>query len=349
MRVLHLPHNHASFTLGLMEGARAMGHEALAHTRESAFSEAAGSLSGSRFSVWREARRADMLVFMYGSSLWDPGFRRHFLLDLPTYPKHQPRVMVFQGSDARLAYPEVVAHSREFEIAMGADLPDGTPGGVIGSDEIDRKRAKITKAARHCDRLLAANPDLLDGMPEESRFIPYPHFGPTFPAPKRREGPLRVLHMATSRVLKGSGLIESALRAASERAGIEADVRVRIPRADALAALEACDVLVDQVGLGWYGYQAVEALARGKPVLCRLDPHHFAEHVGESPEACGFVNVEPNTLADALVELFDDEDRRLALGRAGQKFANGFHDARRVVEQAYGDLLDTAERRARHG
>jgi len=219
---------------------------------------------------------------------------------------------------------------------MGQTLPELTPFGAIGPDERARKEAKIAKAARHSKRIIAVNPDLLSGLPEDARYMPYPYSGKTFGTAARRQGRLRVLHLATNRILKGTPAIEAACAKLSD---IDTRILVKVSRKTALEALDWCDLLIDQVGLGWYGYQAVEALARGKPVLCRIDSQDWDRHVGVPPERCGLIHVETGTIMDALTRLAENPKLAQALGCAGQSFVARVHDPVTVVRNAYGDLM----------
>ena len=326
--MFHIPTNHGSLLDGLLKGASGLGAKAEAFAPRTRYARGHG---GPRLHALVRARRADLVVCAYGSSLYDPPLRSHFLLDLPLYRRS---VVIFQGSDARQHYPMEVADSR---LASGGDaLPALTPWGVIGTDEVVRKQAKIAKAARHSERLIAVNPDLLAHLPDTARYMPYPYSGADFPEPELRRGEgLRVLHLATNPILKGTPLIREAI----EGRGVELRVLEKVDKASADAALGACDVLIDQVGLGWYGYQAIEALARGVPVVCRLDPKEWQRHVGRPPEACGFIAAGVEELGDAVERLRDPELRR-EIGRAGQKFVADVHDPVTVVRNAYGDLID---------
>jgi|GEM_PF-3072668 len=335
--IFHLPYNHGSLLDGLQAGARALGYTTDGFAPGSAYSGRVGNHR--RVITFLKAQRSQTIVFTYGSSLFDPSFRHHFLLDLPFYLAN--RVMLFQGSDLRLSYPSEIEISREKEISLGHTLPETTPGGIIAADEQDRKRARLAKAVRYCDRILAVNPDLVRIDPTNITYMPYPYITQHIPKPPLRPQStqkINVAHLSTNRVLKGTGLIEDVL-SSLPKDRFETRVCVQVTKSKAQQTLEWCDVLVDQIGLGWYGFQAVEALAIGKPVICRLNIEDWEKHIGGTPQESGFINAHHASLREALIELSSNTQQIYELGRRGQEFVKREHDAKRVVESAYGDIL----------
>src|SRR5262249_5945709 len=138
------------------------------------------------------------------------------------------------------------------------------------------------------------NPDLLIHLPREtSSFLPYAISDPlagldlgSEPEPDQSR-PLHFVHMSTNPLLKGTGLIESALARARDELGITYEIVVREPRPQALRKVRAADYLIDQLVLGWYGGAAVEAMLMGVPVVCNVDERSRslapAELVAELP------------------------------------------------------------------
>jgi hypothetical protein len=83
--------------------------------------------------------------------------------------------------------------------------------------------------------------------------------------------------------------------------------------------LASCDLLVDQLFMGWYGLLAIEGMALGKAVVCHLRPD-FAQ------PGCPVVDATAETLVDVLRPLIADPGRRAALGPEGQAWARARHD-----------------------
>ena len=218
--ILHLPYNQGNFVSSLQYAERELGATSMSAAPSNIFTEPPDLLltedhwrSLKTIRTYFRARRMNILVFNYGASLFNVPFRRWFLLDLPFYPENQKKIMFFQGSDARIAYGEHIEESRHFEKSLGNVLAPATKDGFITQEEISLKQEKADKIDRYIDRIFYFNPDLSTGLPRRAKFIPYP-FLPTSQSPILkidRERPLRVLHLSTNRVLKGTGLIERAL------------------------------------------------------------------------------------------------------------------------------------------
>ena len=89
--------------------------------------------------------------------------------------------------------------------------------------------------------------------------------------------------------------------------------------------LAGCDILVDQLHMGWYGLLAIEGLAEGKPVIAYLRDE-FRAREPDLP----VVNAEPATLVEALRALVQDPTQRQQRGALGPAFVRRVHDTRVV-------------------
>lgn len=348
--ILHLPYNQGNFVASMQKAERALGASSASAARLNPFvnpPDIALPSSywpiGPWFALYRKAKRQDILGFNYGSSLVDIGSRRFFLLDLPFYAKAQRKFVIFQGSDVRIKYRDAIKQSREYEMSLGYKLENTTKDGFIPPDEIKLKRKKVSKINLHVDRLFYFNPDLAQGLPKRAKFLPYPFLSPvqkpTHLRPKDRA--LRVLHLSTNRVLKGTGLIEKAIKAAQSHAEFDVKICVRVPREEAMKALNWADVLIDQVGLGWYGMQAVEALSLGKVVICSIDQSHWEQHMPDYiDKPSGILNATHETLAEKLVQLSKKNDLYEVLSQAAPAFVKDVHDPVKIVKAAYGDWIN---------
>ena len=76
------------------------------------------------------------------------------------------------------------------------------------------------------------------------------------------------------------------------------------------------------------GVFAIECMALGKPVLCRID-EHFIKYYPDLP----VVNTDPDTLYDNLKMLIKDHDLRIDIGKRSRIFVEETHDARKIAEQ----------------
>jgi hypothetical protein len=177
--------------------------------------------------------------------------------------------------------------------------------------------------------LFTATLDMLDYLPE-AVWLPIvagsAFFGPTTPwAPG---GKLRVAHIPSSDVKKGSDVVDDALTELDRQGVIEyrsvRDVAsVRMPH-----VLRDVDVVVDQVVLGNPATLLIETMASG-----RLGVAHVAPHVRRRfPEPLPVVEADGNLVGEVIAEIAADPERYRPLAEAGPAFARRFHDGRLSAE-----------------
>jgi hypothetical protein len=202
----------------------------------------------------------------------------------------------------------------------------------------DRWRAPNAAAMlRHADRAFFLNPDLAPHLPG-ARFLPYAnvdvHTIEAAPLPPRDE--VVIAHAPTDRDVKGTSHVVAAVDAlAVEGVRVRLDLVEDVPHAEALRRLAAADVVVDQLVLGWYGGVAVEAMALGRPVVCRIDAD--ANPFGER---LPIVDASPATLRDRLRSLAQDAAARERLGSESREFVRAEHDPRRIARRVLGGLVE---------
>jgi glycosyltransferase involved in cell wall biosynthesis len=104
---------------------------------------------------------------------------------------------------------------------------------------------------------------------------------------------------------------------------------------DALDILGEHDVLLDQLRVGWYGAVAVEAMARGKPVVAHLNAMDRALIAPAFAADIPIIEATPETVVDALGRLVMMPRTALrGLGLRSRAFAETWHDPRTVARTA---------------
>jgi hypothetical protein len=344
LRVLHLPDLVGGHPTALSEGERMLGAQSkvlsyaaspFGYAADIALTKQDGNLVQrwtERFAAFLRIRKQfDVFHFNFGRSLLTANSGRLLLADLPFYPSDAVKVMTFQGSDARLAYDASLTASLDEEARRGQPIGAfADPRAVEARNRIIRKT--IDKAARHCSRFFALNPDLMDFLPREmTEFFPYavappPGMSAPLQSWQGRTRPLHFVHLSTNRVLKGTGLIESALERASSGLGITYEIIHRQPRETALARLRTADVVVDQMVLGWYGAAAVEALSLGKPVITHISERQAALAPQALAADLPFIQADHLQLDAVIRSLVKDREQLDPLAAKGRAFAARWHD-----------------------
>jgi hypothetical protein len=141
-------------------------------------------------------------------------------------------------------------------------------------------------------------------------------------------GPVVIGHAPTNRLIKGTRFVLDAVaRLAAEFPKVELRLIERRPWSELPAFYAGCDIVVDQLLMGWYSLVAIEAMAAGCAVAL-----HVREDFRERAPDLPIVDATPDTVHGVLRELVRDPARRAALGAAGIDYVRRRHDLRPVGE-----------------
>jgi hypothetical protein len=269
----------------------------------------------------------DVFHFNYGTSLLhSPRFGLN-LFELPFYPRHAKLFVTYNGCDARQKFPTM--DQRKWAACHDRNCY----GGQCNSGQLDvQRRAGIQKMARYAQHIWAVNPDLLNFLPpDKSSFLPYAiSIGDRAPSPPSMAGVLKIAHAPTDRAAKGTQHVIDAFRALAEHypGRCELDLIENLPREQALDRLAQCDVLVDQLLIGWYGGVAVEALMLGKAVIVRIESQDLS-HVPAPMRMqldTAFIQSDPDQLYATLEQCILDPQRVKFAAENGAAYARRWHD-----------------------
>ncbi len=205
---------------------------------------------------------------------------------------------------------------------------------------IDAERRRTADAfAEHADLLWALNPDLLHALPARARFLPYASVDleawKVEPVQTEASRLPLLVHAPTHRRFKGTRFVEEAVaRLRSEGVAFEFQCVEGMKRDEAEAIYRRADLFVDQLLLGWYGGVALELMALGKPVVCRLREDDLAGIPPEMARQMPIIRADPSSLVEVLREwLTAPAERRAERGRASRAFAEQWHDPARIARE----------------
>jgi glycosyltransferase involved in cell wall biosynthesis len=126
------------------------------------------------------------------------------------------------------------------------------------------------------DVTLVSTPDLLEFVPG-ARLMPGPvDLAKWTPRPPRttpisKEDPVRILHAPSDREIKGTQhLLDAIERLKAAGYPIELLLLEGVPHDQVAEFCNMADLAVDQLMIGAYGTVAIEMMAKGVPVVCRI-------------------------------------------------------------------------------
>jgi hypothetical protein len=177
-----------------------------------------------------------------------------------------------------------------------------------------------------------SSPDLLEFAPG-AQLLPGPiDLEKWRPKVLRREppshsDPVRIIHAPTDRDIKGTKyLLAAAERLKSAGYPVEVTLLEGLSHDQIHVLSEQADIVVDQLMLGVHGMFAVEMMARGLPVICRIreDLRRFY------PPDLPLITAEPGSIYDVLESLLTQPERWADLGRRGIEYVRREHEMHRV-------------------
>lgn len=137
-------------------------------------------------------------------------------------------------------------------------------------------------------------------------------------------GRIKVLHMPSRRVppIKGTAVIDPVLRKFHEKGRIEYICpEVQVPHAAMVELVRQADVVVDQIGTGFYGVASAEAMAAGRLVVGDLS----GQVRSAVPDVIPILDAPPDAFEDVMAGLVCSREEWLPLASAGRIFAERWH------------------------
>ncbi len=214
--------------------------------------------------------------------------------------------------------------------ALDADYPDWYL-------QASRVRRLVPLWTRGADCVYAGC-DWVDCM-DHAHVIGFAHFtidtdqwngqSPELPLAFSAERPMRVLHAPNHRAIKGSDrIIEAVEHLRRQGRHVELTLLERQPNETVRHAMTRCDVVADQLIIGWYAMFALEGMSMRRAVICNLRSDLVALHAAEGTQPEGgfpFVQADCTDIARVLGELHDQPDRIREAGLRGRAFVERHH------------------------
>jgi len=130
-----------------------------------------------------------------------------------------------------------------------------------------------------------------------------------------------VMHGPSSPQKKGTKYVLAAIEEISKVRNIEFVLLQNMSRSDVIEKLGEADIVVEQLLCGDYGLASVEAMARGCAVVANVCPSLQESYPSDLP----IVSATPDTVKDAILDLIDDSEKRIALAKRGHDYAAKMH------------------------
>jgi glycosyltransferase involved in cell wall biosynthesis len=156
-------------------------------------------------------------------------------------------------------------------------------------------------------------------------------------------GRIRLLHAPNHREIKGTRHLEQVVADLNaEGYDIELIIVERVSNDEVRRMIQACDLVVDQLVIGWYAMFAIEAMASGKPVICHLRADLEELYVGagllEGFNEIPIIRADVHSLKQVLRRLYSDRSKLRSAGERGRKYVERHHSTA-SVSRVFGNIL----------
>ncbi|MEA2574149.1 MAG: hypothetical protein QOH93_1447 [Chloroflexia bacterium] len=187
-----------------------------------------------------------------------------------------------------------------------------------------------------CDVALVSTPDLLEFVPG-ARVLPasvdLEKWTPKLSrrGPVSHSDPVRIIHAPTDRDIKGTKYLLAAVeRLKAAGYPVEISLPVGLSHRQVQILSEQADIAADQLMLGAYSMFAIEMMARGLPVICRIreDLRRFY------PPDLPVISADPGSIYYVLESLITQPESWADLGRRGLEYVRREHEMHHVAARS---------------
>jgi hypothetical protein len=253
--------------------------------------------------------RYDIFHFISGETLLTRKLRRFELMTYKLFGKRI--VMHFVGSDIRS--PKYI-YWKEANIHGYLDGTDNFPKTLSWQNKL------IQDAEKYADSILVSTPDLKNLLPK-AEYYPVmldldkylKELNEVVTAP-RAENEIVILHSPSNIQIKGTIYIHKILKKIAAESNY--NIRLLLPaekmidnpkiysvsRYELFKLYKESDIIIDQLIIGWYGLQSVEAIAAEKQVICYIDDQ-LKPYL--TPD-CPIESADINTLEDVIIRCIEN-------------------------------------------
>ena len=304
--------------------------------------------------LWKACIWADVIHFSYGHSIfpWEWEFLQRrsgltskgYALYAKLLGKWDIRLLKALGKKLFVTYQGDDARQGDYcRKHFAINFATETDAFSIASDE--SRRRKIAVFDRYADGIYSLNPDLLHVLPKRAKFVPYGHVDlrDWKLVPLREEGPIRIGHAPSNRVVKGTRhIIEAVEKLRAEGLQFEFVLIENILRGEARKLYEELDIVVDQVLAGWYGGLATEFMAMGRPAIAYIREGDLKYLPPGMADDLAVINAGPSEIKEVLHRwICADRETLLQKGLESRLYTEKYHDPNRIAQFWLTDYLES--------
>ena len=221
--------------------------------------------------------RYDVFYFISGETILSRSLRR---FELAVYKLFGKRIVFnFVGSDIRSEKYLKWKRENIFEYLKGKNAPEKSE---------DFQKKLIADALEYGDSILVSTPDMIEIIPQ-AKYFPVIYDVEKLAAEmdeieelEKDSNKIYILHSPSNTNTKGTAVINEALEKIEKEFGDQIELVLpfknknyelihSVSRYRLFQLLKQADIVIDQMIIGWYGLQSIEALIAGNKVVCYIE------------------------------------------------------------------------------
>ncbi|MCL0075567.1 glycosyltransferase [Dehalococcoidia bacterium] len=257
----------------------------------------------------------DVFHFHFGGSLLP------YNIDLPILKLFRKRIIMhYWGSDIRQL--DIAVDYTHFNMN---ELKD-----IYPNANDDQKRQQIKKINKYVDVSIVGDYSLLPYSPNSiviKQAIDLKKFD--FVGCEAKNKNIKFVHAPSNRKIKGTKYILPVIeRLRKEGYNIDFLLIENKTNEEASEIYKEADIVIDQLLGESHGIFAIECMALGKPVLCRIN-ENFIKYYKDLP----ILSTNPDNLYRNLKLLIENPNLRRELGEKGRKYVEEVHDSKKIAKR----------------
>lgn len=146
---------------------------------------------------------------------------------------------------------------------------------------------------------------------------------------KLEEGVIRIIHAPSNEDYKGSKYIYAAIENLKKTYKVEFITLQNLSKKELIQEILKCDLLIDQMLVGFYGILTVEAMLLEKPVVCYIRDDIFSKIKRD----CPIYNANPDNLEKVLDEILQNPSQLISRGEQSRNYALTYHSPNKIAER----------------
>jgi len=183
------------------------------------------------------------------------------------------------------------------------------------------------------DEVTLTGPFLAPQVSHYDQIISYAREIKVLSKSKKSNQKIKILHVPSDPVVKGTEIIEKTFKKLQKKyPKVEFRICQKLSHEKLLKEIASSDIVVDQLLIGWYGGQAVEAMAMGKIVMAYLNPAYlvlvsFGKKIPIINTNYWSFEQDLEYLIKAYPLIYEDLEQK------SYKFAKNYHSAAKIAGQ----------------